>query len=141
MFHFKSSLAIAMFSSLLLFGFNVQADPQDTDITTTTVTQTPTEGKVTKVVETVRHVVVTPAPAAKETTVTPDGYVSCFTVAAGWYNNVWIDTHQVCQYKQTQKEGAAWVAGYWACNVATTEGTCTTWEWKPGHWQQTLNVY
>lgn len=93
---------------------------------------------VTTTVE--RHVIVTPAPAAKEVIVTPTGYADCFTVAAGWVRDNWVPEHKVCRYEK-QAEGVAWIEGYWACNKATNSGTCTNWEWKPAHWEKTLEVY
>lgn len=139
MLGFKSTLTTVLFSVIMLIGTNAYA--VDTDTTTTTVTQSPTEGKVTKVVEVIRHEVVTPVPEAKDPNTTPEGYVSCFTVEAGWYNSVWIDKHRVCQYNETQKLGSTWVAGYWSCMAATADGVCTSWAWKAGHWDKTLVVY
>jgi hypothetical protein len=72
--------------------------------------------------------------------VTPQGFVSCFSVEAGWYKDMWVPTHKVCQYENTG-EGAAWVEGYWGCNKATDDGICSNWEWKSGHWEKTLSVY
>lgn len=105
------------------------------------VTTTTTEGiNGSKVVETVRKVVVTPVPTAKETVAAPTGYVSCFNVEAGWFDNVWVPTHRVCQYNNTES-GVVWIEGYWGCNKATAEGVCTNWDWKAGHWQKKLVVY
>lgn len=137
--HLRLSLFI-VFSGLLLC--NVSSADQsgtETTTTTTTTTQTPNDnGTVT--VETTRHVVVTPVPAAKETIATPEGYILCFTVDAGWFNDTWVPTHKVCQYKDTG-EGVVWIEGYWGCNKATLEGVCSNWEWKAGHWEKTLAVY
>lgn len=92
--------------------------------------------------------IVTPVPAPKETTVIPQGYLSCFTVGAGLYKGVWYPEHRVCQYDPDQVQaahGEAWVDGYWACTkYLTTEqvkADCTNWDWKPGHWVKTLPVY
>jgi len=87
-----------------------------------------------------RHVIVTPVPTAKETVVMPTGYVNCFTIAAGWVHDRWVPEHKVCQY-ENMAEGVAWIEGYWACTKATDDGTCTGWEWKPAHWEKTLDVY
>lgn len=84
-------------------------------------------------------VIVTPTPAAKEVIATPQGYVKCYTVDAGWYQNLWVPAHKVCEYQNTT-EGVAWVEGYWACNKHT-QGECTNWEWRPGHWVKTLMNY
>jgi hypothetical protein len=124
----------------LLLGFNANADTVE-NTTTTTVTQNPAGDKVTKTVQVTRQIVTTPVPAPKDTASAPVGFANCFTVESGWYNNVWIDRHRVCQYNDEQKEGEVWVAGYWGCTLATTQGICSTWEWTPGHWQKTMAVY
>jgi len=89
-------------------------------------------------------VMVTPVPAPKEVTVVPAGFVNCFVVKAGWFNNQWIPDHRVCKYNPS-KEGVAWIEGYWACTkYKTTEnmqGDCTNWDWKPGRWVRTFEVY
>lgn len=84
--------------------------------------------------------IVTTAPAPKETIVIPSGYQNCFTVKAGWYQNVWIAEHQVCQYSSSSTSGAAWVNGYWSCTKYNSN-QCINWEWVSGHWQKTLVVY
>ncbi len=134
-----------------LISVNVQAAEAVTSVTTTveqpvenktvttTMSQSPDTGTVTKVVET-RQTVVTPVPAAKEVIATPEGYMNCFNVEAGWFSNIWVPTHRVCQYDKNT-EGVAWVEGYWGCNAATDKGVCTNWEWKAGHWEKTLSVY
>ncbi len=92
-----------------------------------------------------RPMIVSPVPTAKEEISTPDGYVNCFTIESGWYKNAWVPEHRVCQYENVAGqtvayEGVAWVESYWACTQYT--GTaCTSWEWKPGHWVKTLEVY
>lgn len=129
-----SLVFVAVFS--LFFSMAVRADE---NVTTTTSMQTQPDGSVTKVVET-RRTVVTPVPTAKEVVATPEGFVQCFTVAAGWFNDLWVPAHRVCQYSNSA-QGVAWVEGYWGCNKATAEGVCTNWEWKPGHWQKTFEVY
>lgn len=95
-------------------------------------------------------VIVTTVPAPKEQIVIPQGYVSCFQVPAGWSaNNVWVPERKVCQYipGTAAVQGAAWVDSYWACTqykptpAKPTESDCTTWEWRPGHWVKTLEVY
>lgn len=110
-----SSSFIALFLSL-----NVQA-------ATTSVTTT--------------RVIVTPAPQPKEVVVIPQGYQNCFTVAAGWYKDVWVPEHQVCQYASDQTQGVAWVNGYWSCNKYNANNDCTNWLWVAGHWVKTLEVY
>lgn len=104
---------------------------QETTVTTTT---TPTS-----VVE--KRVIVTAAPEPKEIVTAPSGYVTCFTVKAGWFQNVWGADHRVCQYANSPS-GLVWVEGYWACNkYDETEGKCTNWDWKAAHWEKTLVVY
>ena len=89
--------------------------------------------------------IVSPVPSLKEVIATPEGFVNCFTIQAGWYKNAWVPAHRVCQYdnvpgQSTSYEGVAWIESYWACTQYTGE-TCTKWEWKPGHWVKTLEVY
>ena len=95
-------------------------------------------------------VIVTTVPAPKEEIIVPQGYISCFTVPAGWsYSNLWVPEHKVCQYPSTTGttvQGVAWVDSYWACTHyktmdKPTQADCTTWEWRPGHWVKTLEVY
>ena len=129
-------LSLVLFTMISAFSITAHADEK---VTTTTSMQTQPDGSVTKVVET-RRTIVTPVPAAKEVVATPQGYAQCFTVAAGWFNDVWVPAHQVCQYTN-MAQGVAWIEGYWGCNKATTEGVCTNWEWKPGHWEKTFAVY
>lgn len=140
MTRFNIYLSILLSSVLFLpVCMNAHAD-QEVTKTTITTTKSPETGAETKVTETTRQVITTPAPAAKEVIATPEGYVSCFNVEAGWFNNLWIPTHRVCQYNNTG-EGVAWVEGYWACNKSTSNGVCTNWEWKAGRWEKTLVVY
>ncbi|GEM_PF-1587686 len=88
--------------------------------------------------------IVTPVPAPKEVKPAPTGFVNCFVVQAGWVNNVWVPEHRVCKYSPSQ-EGVAWVEGYWACTTYKTiehrKDECTNWDWKPGHWVKTFEVY
>lgn len=89
-------------------------------------------------------IVVTAVPAPKEVTVVPAGFINCFVIKAGWFNGVWVPEHRVCKYNPS-KEGIAWIEGYWACtNYKTTgnmKGECTKWDWKPGRWVRTFEVY
>lgn len=88
-----------------------------------------------------RPVIVTTVPAPKETIVTPAGYVSCFTVKAGWYQDVWVADHRVCQYANAP-DGVVWIEGYWACNkYNNADGQCTNWDWKAAHWEKQVVVY
>lgn len=128
-------------------------------VTTPVLTTTPTAvTTTTPVIE--RKVIVTPVPTvtADKIVPIPAGYANCFNVAAGWYNDVWVAEHQVCQYNNTGTStvvtsgnttgstnaaigGSTWVAGYWTCPKYNTSGECTSWVWKPGRWVRTLEVY
>lgn len=137
----RFSVGLSVFFTVLFSLFmcvNAQAQ-EDQVTTTTTTTQATGDGTVTKVVET-RNVVTTPVPAAKEVIAAPQGYASCFDVDAGWFDNVWVPKHRVCQYENST-EGVVWIEGYWGCNKATSEGVCTNWDWKSGHWEKKLVVY
>ncbi len=70
-------------------------------------------------------------------TTPPPKSVSCNTIAAHWEGNIWIDSQTVCKY-ENRTEGVAWLQDYWACTSSSADGTCTTWEYRPGHWVQTL---
>jgi hypothetical protein len=60
-----------------------------------------------------------------------------------------VAEHKVCQYTPSQGgviQGVAWVDGYWACtkNLVGQEpnkANCTNWDWRPGHWVKSLEVY
>ncbi|OGT37188.1 MAG: hypothetical protein A3F12_04185 [Gammaproteobacteria bacterium RIFCSPHIGHO2_12_FULL_38_14] len=107
--HFAlSPLAICIFSLFLAPAVYAQ-DPTTT--TTTTVEKT---------------IIVSPAPKS----------ASCTTINAHWEGNVWVDTQTVCKY-ESRVEGVAWVNDYWACTVAAADGSCTSWELKPGYWMKT----
>ncbi len=109
------------------------------EVVTTTSAVVPVPATTQVVVE--RPVIVTAVPAPKETIVTPSGYISCFSVKAGWYQDVWVAEHRVCQYPNTAN-GVAWVEGYWACTKYSVDaGQCTNWEWKPARWEKALVVY
>lgn len=85
--------------------------------------------------------IVTPEPQPQEVVQAPQGYVNCFTVDAGWYKNVWVPKHSVCQYDATAAgaQGVAWIAGHWVCTKYTVaDQACTKWEWRSGHWVKTF---
>lgn len=131
--------------SSFIFWANAQAQGKEVIVTTTptvvttTPTVTTTTTPVTAVVE--EHVIVTPVPTAKEVIVTPTGYFNCFTVNAGWYRNEWIPAHRICQYENMPNK-VAWVEGYWACTkYKVDESICTDWQWRAGHWVETLAIY
>lgn len=139
MTRFRLILSIFFVSLFSLICCNVQAQDKETTTTTTTTTQTPEGNTVVKEVKKTTRIV-TPVPAPKETVTPPQGYVNCFTVEEGWFNDIWVPTHQVCQYENTG-EGVVWIEGYWGCNKATTDGVCSDWQWKAGHWEKKLVVY
>lgn len=133
-FHLRSICIITGFFSILA-AISTQAQDQQTTSVTTTTSQTPEGGTLVKTVK-----IITPVPAAKEVVAAPEGYVTCFTVQEGWFNDFWVPTHQVCQYDNAA-DGIVWIEGYWGCNVATAEGVCSNWEWRAGHWEKKLAVY
>jgi hypothetical protein len=118
-------------------------DPNTQETTTTQtnpVTQQTTITKVNPTTQETTTTIITPAPAPKEVVPLPQGSTNCFTVAAGWYQNIWVPEHTVCQYGPTSTEGVAWIAGHWTCTkFKATE--CTRWDWKPGRWVKSLQVY
>jgi len=94
--------------------------------------------------------IITPVPAPKEAVIVPKGYISCFTVSAGWYKGLWYPERRICQYDQNLAptvsttdnaaasttttgtttvttttnnaiEGDAWVESYWVCTKYLTE--------------------
>lgn len=131
------NFSLIVLSSLLSLAICANTQAQEAEKTTTTTTRTITPSG--KVVE--RSVITTTVPSPKETVVIPTGYVNCFAVKAGWYQDVWIAEHSVCQYTNSP-EGLAWVQGYWVCNKYDLgEGKCTNWDWKSAHWEKTFTVY
>lgn len=128
-----SRFRFIFFILISLFAFNAFAQ---TEQVTTTTTTTSADGKVIE-----RREIVTTTPAPKEVLPIPTGFVSCFIVKAGWYQDVWIADHNVCTYSNSPN-GMVWVEGYWACNkYDATEGKCTNWDWKSAHWEKTVTVY
>lgn len=99
---------------------------------------------------TVPKVIITPVPQPKEVVVEPQGYVSCTTAPAGWYDNEWRPERRVCQYNYTPGtanttiQGTTWIAGYWGCNQYKVgedgNGVCTNWDWRPGHWEASSSI-
>lgn len=86
----------------------------------------------------------TPVPTPKEANLPPPGSVECLQIRAGWFNSIWIPEHRVCKYNQSS-QGVAWIEGYWACTqykaLGNTNGVCSNWDWKPGHWVQKFSNY
>lgn len=116
------------------------ATPDTTTTTPTTTVVTPDTTTTTTAPAVVERVIVTPAPSPKEVIVIPKGYAGCFSIAAGWRNDVWVAEHKVCQYQNTP-DGIAWVDGYWVCDKVDVNNACTDWTWTSGHWVKTFDVY
>jgi len=128
---------ISLILSLLLCSFmclftsiSVKAEETTTVVTPVNTPTGPAQQTTTTVVKdngTVeRKVIVTTTPAAKETITAPTGYTSCFTVDAGWNNDIWVPAHQVCKYSASTEYAGS---------------ECTNWDWKSGHWVKTLENY
>lgn len=115
-------------------------NPVTQETTTATVnpdTQQTTITQTNPTTQTTTTTIVTPVPAPKVVMQPPQGFVSCFTIAAGWFNNVWIPAHDVCQYDTSKGTfaGSTWVTGHWRCmQYKATEGVCTDWRWSEGRW-------
>lgn len=90
------------------------------------------------------YIIETPAPAAREVIVVPQGYSHCYMTKARWHNYEWIPSHQVCKYTNSPKhmhyQGAAWVNGHWVC-IRHRQGMCSRWKWRREHWVKTWNGY
>jgi len=149
----KISNISMLFTGILSFIFcvNIQADetstttvdPTTQESTTTTVNTDTQQATITKTNPNTGEtttVIQTPVPAPQDVMTAPTGYVNCFRVSAGWYQDVWVPEHKVCQY--TSGQGVAWVDGHWICTkYVASEGSCTKWEWKKGHWVNSFEVY
>lgn len=123
-------------------------NPDTQESTTTTVNPVTQETTITKInpdTQETTTTIITPVPEPKEMIPAPQGYASCFKVPSGWYKDIWVPEHTVCQYDtdtQNQYQGSGWVEGHWACTkYKASEGACTKWEWKPGHWVKTFQAY
>ena len=126
------SLLISALVAFISVGALAQDEPT---ATATTLTTTTPNGTV------IRREIITTTPAPKETLPIPTGFVTCFIVKAGWYQDVWVADHSVCTYSDSPN-GAVWVEGYWTCNkYDADEGKCTNWDWKTAHWEKTVTVY
>lgn len=105
---------------------------------TTTTTVTPTSSGQQVVV---RKEIVTTVPSPKEIVEIPAGFTTCDTIEAGWDGDIWVPRHQVCRYSN-QPGKMTWVEGFWACTTyKIDDGTCTNWEWRPGHWSDKVVSY
>lgn len=147
----KSKLLFFITCLSFIFSSSIYAETIVTETTPVTVAPATT---VTAPVTTVMPVsdtqavviqrpetIITTVPAPKETIVVPTGYSTCFTVKSGWYQNVWVAEHKVCQYSGSEA-GVAWVDGYWSCTkYDNAQGICTNWDWKSGRWEKTFTVY
>lgn len=128
-------IILSALSGALLAFLSVSVLAQDEQTTSTTTTTTSPNGTVE------RHEIITTTPAPKEQLPIPSGYVSCFMVKAGWYQDIWVAEHSVCTYSNSTN-GTVWVEGYWKCNkYDNTEGKCTNWDWKSAHWEKSVTVY
>src|SRR5580704_3052832 len=119
MSRFHIILSILISALFAFISTNALAQNEQTNQTDTTTTTTSPSGKVVQ-----KRVIITTTPAPKETLPMPSGYVSCFTVKAGWYEDVWVADHSVCTYSNSAN-GLVWVEGYWSCNkYDLTVGNC-----------------
>ena len=152
----RTTIGLSILLAGALTSISVQAEetqsttinPVTQESTTTTVNPNTQETTVTKTnpnTQETTTTIYTPAPAPQEVVPVPQGYTNCFTVAAGWFNSVWVPQHNVCQYDSNTSSahaGVAWVEGHWACTkYPASAGTCTKWEWKAGHWVKSFQVY
>jgi len=99
-FHIILSIMISM----LFIFVSTDTLAQDTHTTTTTTT-TSADGTVVE-----KREITTTIPAPKEVLPIPSGYVSCFTVKAGWYQDVWVADRRVCTYSNAP-QGVVWIEG------------------------------
>lgn len=72
-------------------------------------------------------------PADREVVMPPRGYANCQTVAAGFYEGIWINEHRVCHYSRHR---GTWISGYWQCSKVK-RGFCARWDWAPSRWEGT----
>ncbi len=70
-------------------------------------------------------------PPDREVVVPPHGYARCQTVAAGFYDGVWMNKHKVCNYSRNH---GMWISGYWQCSKVK-KGFCARWDWAPSRWE------
>ena len=78
--------------------------------------------------------ITTPVPDLREAVDPPEGYQGCYQVPAGFYNGVWADGYEMCQYPNSADEGM-WVSPHWECDDYAT-GECQNWSWRPTYWDQ-----
>ena len=79
------------------------------------------------------------APADKEFSRPPEGYVKCHIIPSGFYNGIWINKHRVCDYQGNHNNhgrNGKWVSGYWRCDFYKPKHNhCDRWTWVPSHWE------
>jgi hypothetical protein len=75
---------------------------------------------------------VSSAPPVPENVPPPYGDEGCYMVPGGYYNNLWINPHRVCEYPDAP-DGGAWISGYWQCTNYNYD-RCRHWGWVPSHW-------
>jgi hypothetical protein len=75
-----------------------------------------------------------PAKAIHRMVQPPHGFQSCHMIPKGYYEDVWMNSHQVCEYSAEDKRGVLWVAGHYICKEASQNGVCRNWTWRPEHW-------
>lgn len=137
---FICTLTIAFAQNETMTTATVVENPA-TVVTSPTTTATVVTSPTTTATVVERPMIITTVPAPKEVIETPTGFVNCFTVKEGWYQDIWVAAHRVCQYENSPS-GTVWIEGYWACTQYNIdEKKCTTWEWKTAHWEKTLIVY
>ena len=128
-------LILSICISYIFLNINLAYAQEEQQTVTTTTTTTPAGATV------VKKEIVTTTPAPKEVIAPPSGYASCFIVKGGWYQDVWVAEHNVCSYSNSPS-GLVWIEGYWTCDkYDATQGQCTNWNWKSGHWEKTVTVY
>ena len=133
------SPCILLISALTLF-FSVAIKAQDDDEgskITTYKTEVSPLGNTTTTVKEEKPDTDTTIVEKRTITSAPPKSVQCTTVKGHWESEIWIDTQTVCNYAN-RSEGAAWVQDYWACTASAADGTCTNWEYRPGHWMKTF---
>jgi hypothetical protein len=86
-------------------------------------------------------VIVIAPPIPRNMIMQPRGYERCYTIPSGWYQGVWVNRHQVCQYSHVRRP-QVWVDGYWRCNrFRHRSGNCAHWRWVPSHWAHRNVIY
>ena len=151
----RTPFKATIISTIILSGLlcvNAQADtdsstssvttshgPNDSSTTTTTIQPSADGSSATQTVDT-HTTVVTTVPTPNSTTPSPEGFVSCNTIASGWHDNYWVPTHKVCKYENAS-QGVAWIEGYWRCDKATSTGSCVMWEWRDERWVKEFSSY